>query len=48
MVYLHGQQEMFIKVIMILMQEMVMDKCIGVMVVFIKDNGKMGYKMDKD
>ena len=46
MEYLHGLQEMYIKEIINQMLEMDMDKCIGVMVVIIKGNGEVEYKME--
>ena len=46
--FLLGRVEIFIKEIMNLMLEMDMDKCIGVMVVFIRANGKMVFSMGKD
>lgn len=45
MVYLHGQLVMFIKVIINQINVMDMVKCIGMMGVIIKGNGKMEYKM---
>ena len=48
MVYLHGQLVMSIRVIINLIQEMVMVKCIGMMVVTIKVNGKMVSNMEMD
>jgi hypothetical protein len=47
MVFLLGHLEMFIKVITSQMLEMDLGRCIGVMVVFIRGNGKMGYKMER-
>lgn len=48
MVFLLGQVVIFIKEIMNLIVEMDMDRCIGVMVVFTKANGKMEFNMEKD
>ena len=48
MEFLHGLVEIFIKEIIKTIVEMGMDKCTGVMVVFIKDNGEKVFNMEKD
>jgi hypothetical protein len=45
MVYLHGQLVMYIKEIINQINVMDMVKCIGMMGVITKGNGKMEYKM---
>lgn len=45
---LHGHLEMYIKGITREKSEMGMDKCFGAMVLITKDNGKMGFNMEKE
>ena len=45
-VYLSGKVEMLIKVATSMMKGMGMERCVGLMVVFIKDFGFMGFKME--
>lgn len=45
--YLVGQVVIFIKEIIRMMYVMDLERCIGVMVVIIRGNGHMEYKMDK-
>ena len=47
MVFLHGQAEMYTRGIMRMTQEMVMEKCIGWMAVFIRGIGGMAFNMEK-
>lgn len=47
MAFLVGQVVIFIREIISMTLDQVLAKCIGVMAVIIKDNGKMEYSMDK-
>lgn len=46
--YSLGQQVIYIKEIINKIWDVVMDKCFGMMEAIIKDNGRMGFSMDKD
>ena len=46
--YLLGQVEMFTKVIMMLIWDMVFGKCIGMVEAFIKVNGSKDFNMVRD
>ncbi len=47
MEYLYGKIIVNILVILLMIKDMDMVKCIGMMVISIKDNGKMGNKLGK-
>lgn len=48
MVFSHGQVAMYTRGIMTMTLEMVMERCTGWMVVFIKEIGGMGFNMERD
>lgn len=48
MEYTHGSQEINTRVIILMISDTVMGKCIGQMILIIKDNGIEGFKVEKE